>query len=465
MSVTIPNSPAELEEILADDKKLNEIFAQDGGMAAFTKAYLQANGKKDPDVAAQIREQLQIGMADMLQAAGGDKKSVPVDLTPGGRPVARVPRGVQTSAQQALYSDRAMGTAVENIFKDAAEYFQAVSARMPRLQNREELTAKRDRLETIQNSFGSEVPADGGFLIPEIMRSEILEVALEEALVRPRATVIPMSTLRVPIPAIDDTSHVSSIMGGVVAYWTEEAAALTESQASFQRIVLDAKKLTAFASVPNELLADAPAFMGFFNSIFPRAIAWFEDVAFTSGTGVGEPLGYLNAPAAVQVAAEAGQPTKTIVWENIVKMYARMLPGSLRRAVWVASIDTFPQLATMALSVGTGGGPVWIGSGYNPGNTGSDLPPVTILGRPVLFTEKAKQLGTAGDINFVDFSYYLLGDRQQMMTASSEHFQFQNDRTAFRVIERLDGRPWLQSAITPQNGGPTLTPFVQLASR
>ena len=43
------------------------------------------------------------------------------------------------------------------------------------------------------------------------------------------------------------------------------------------------------------------------------------------------------------------------MWENIVKAYARMLPPSHGRAVWVASIDTFPELATMALSVGTGG--------------------------------------------------------------------------------------------------------------
>ena len=45
---------------------------------------------------------------------------------------------------------------------------------------------------------------------------------------------------------------------------------------------------------------------------FPEAIAWFEDVlAFigsssTTGTGVGEPQGFLNAPAAVKVTATGG---------------------------------------------------------------------------------------------------------------------------------------------------------------
>jgi HK97 family phage major capsid protein len=261
---------------------------------------------------------------------------------------------------------------------------------------------------------------------------------------------------------IDVTSQVSSVFGGIVCFWTEEAAALVESQATFGRVVLDAKKLTGYAEVPNELLADAPAFSSFFDTIFPRAIAWFEDIAFMVGTGVGEPLGFVNCPASVQIPIQAGQATKTIVWENIIGMYARMLPTALGRAVWVCSIDTFPELATMALAVGTGGGPVWMGNYTNPGTA---TPPITILGRPVVFTEKTPQLGTTGDISFVDFSYYLIGDRQMMQSAVSEQYRFQNDKTAFRVIERLDGRPWIQSSITPHNAGPNLSPFVQLTSR
>jgi HK97 family phage major capsid protein len=139
-------------------------------------------------------------------------------------------------------------------------------------------------------------------------------------------------------------------------------------------------------------------------------------------------------------------------------MYARMLPGSLGRAVWVAGINTFPQLATMALSVGTGGAAVWL-------NNGVEGPPVTILGRPVIFTEKCPTVGDAGDINFVDFGYYLIGDRQTMTASSSGHYKFGNDMTAYKIIQRVDGRPWLQSAITPRNNGDTLSPFVKIAAR
>jgi HK97 family phage major capsid protein len=115
--------------------------------------------------------------------------------------------------------------------------------------------------------------------------------------------------------------------------------------------------------------------------------------------------------------------------------------------------------------VGTGGGPVWIGN-FAGGTGGADTPPMSILGRPVYFTEKCPTLGTTGDLMFADLSFVLVGDRQAMQLSSSEHYRFANDQTSFRIIERVDSRPWLQSALTPHsNSTNTLSAFVQLATR
>lgn len=465
MTITIPDSPAGLADALNDRKQLAEIVGSKEKLGEWVQGYAEKFAARDKEeTSKEMREQLQLTLAEWLKNNGSQDKP-PVDFA-GERAHQLSPhiQGLPSGARKSLYNRRAPGAHADGIFSDASEFFRATWHHSKRLKDWNELEPKVARLQEIQNSYGSEVPGDGGFLIPEELRSEILQVALETAVVRPRATVIPMSSLRVPIPMIDDTSHASSILGGVVGYWTEEAAPLTESQASFGRVVLDAKKLTAYAEVPNELLMDAPAFEGFFSGTFPKAISWFEDVAFLVGTGVGEPMGFINSPVSVAQAAESGQPTKTIVWENIVNMYSRMLPTSLGRAVWIASIDTFPQLATMALSVGTGGGPVWIGN-YGGGQSGADTPPVTILGRPVYFTEKTGPLGTTGDISLVDLSYYLIGDRMEMQISASEHYRFANDKTSYRVVSRLDGRPWLQQPLTPRNGGPTLSPVVQLATR
>lgn len=449
----IPTSAAELEAMLGDSKLMSSVAADPASLGEFIKNYARTTLEKDLSVATQVREQVQATIGQMVK--DGDLGDGAIDR-PDLRPRADGMGGPGMSGSQVLYNKRAMGVSIDRDFETASDFFQTIwhnTHKTPDIQ------AKLGRL---RNAFSSTVPSEGGFLIPELIRSELLRVSLETSIVRSRARVIPMETLRVPFPAIDSTSNVSSVYGGIVGYWTEEGAALTNSSASFSRIVLDAKKLTAYTEVPNELISDSiGSFEAFLNQIFPEALGFYEDVAFINGSGVGEPLGCLAAgnAAKISVSAETGQATNTIVWENIVKMFARMLPGSLDRAVWVCSIDTFPELATMALSVGTGGSAIWL-------NNGAAGPPMTILGRPVIFTEKTPGLlGTLGDISFVDFGFYLIGDRQVMSAMSSPHFKFQNDQTAYRIIERLDGKPWLQSAITPKNNGSTLSPFVQLATR
>lgn len=451
-TLTIPTSASELEELLADGNRVQEVMAA-GQFGELVTNYARTTYDRDMDIRRQVRDQTDAALTAFLKSA--EKEG---DIA---RPNLTVP---QVAAQfrpgnarnMAVYNPKAMGAALDRDFENSADYFQTI------WHNASNTADRQTRLGRIRNAFSSTVPSEGGFLIPETLRSELLMVALENSVVRQRARVIPMSTLRVPFPAIDSTSNASSVFGGIVAYWTEEGAALTQSAANFGRIVLDAKKLTTYTEIPNELIADsAISFQAFIDQMFPEALAWYEDIAFIKGTGVGEPLGALSTAnnALIAVTKETAQVAATIYWENIVKMFARMLPSSLGRAVWVASIDTFPELATMALSVGTGGSAIWL-------NNGVQGPPMTILGRPVIFTEKATNvLGTQGDISFVDFSYYLVGDRQVMSASSSPHYKFANDQTAYRIVERVDGRPWIQSAITPQNGGNTLSPFVQLGTR
>lgn len=440
----------ELEAKLKDQNALTALL-KEGTFGDFIKDYAEAKTEAAGNLQQQVKEETQRVLAQMLKD-NGISAVQRLNLDPNkGIPNLQVQKNK-------LYNAKAPGALVDKDYNGSAEFFQAIWHHVNTLNNGAELQAKTAEWRKIQNSFGSTVPADGGFLIPETLRSELLSVALETAIVRPRARVIPMDSLRVPIPMVDSTSNASSIFGGIVAYWTEEGASLTETQANFGRVVLEAKKLTAYSEAPNELVADAPAFGAFLDQILPEAIAWYEDLAFLTGTGVGEPLGIFNGSAAIEVSKETGQAADTIVWENIVKMFSRMLPSSLGRAVWIAGIDTFPELATMALSVGTGGSAIWL-------NNGAEGPPMTILGRPVIFTEKSPLLGDAGDIAFVDFGYYLIGDRQVMQAMSSPHFKFSSDKTAYRIIERVDGRPWLNSAITPKNSGPTLSPIVKLAAR
>jgi len=89
----------------------------------------------------------------------------------------------------------------------------------------------------------------------------------------------------------------------------------------------------------------------------------------------------------------------------------------------------------------------------------------TLLGRPMIVTEKIPALGNGAgqDLAFVDWNYYLIGDRQAVSLDYSEHSRFMNDETEMRIIQRVDGKPWMQDPIQPLNGDP-LSPYVVLSN-
>lgn len=456
VELAIPQTSEEMSEFLMDDKRRKAIFSSEADPAKlveFMNKYAALSNKADPGIQTQMNEQIDRRLADFAREHLVNLKR------PDQRPAtaADVRASRHTGAK---YNKRAQGAALDGKFANMTQFLDTISDK-PDLANAELVANRR----MVQNAMSSTDPGSGGFLIPEEFRAELLRTSLETSIVRPRARVIPMASLRAAIPAVDATSNVSSVMGGVVAYWTEEAAALTQSQPSFKRVVLEAKKLTCYTEIPSELRQDSAISVdAFIGEAFPMAISFYEDDAFLVGTGAGMPLGALsnNNGALITQAKESAQVTLTILWENLVKMYSRMLPSSLATAVWVVSPDTFPELATMALSVGTGGSAVWL-------NNGVEGPPMTILGRPVLVSEKVPALEDSatlgGDVNFVDFSEYLIGDRMAMSAAVSTEYKFGNDLIAVRVIERVDGRPWLMSAIEPKNAGPTLSAYVTLGTR
>jgi HK97 family phage major capsid protein len=241
--------------------------------------------------------------------------------------------------------------------------------------------------------------------------------------------------------------------------WGAEAGALGTGDPNFGQFRLIAKKFSDYVLVSNELVADSPISVeAILKDLLREGLGFFEDCSFLSGTGVGEPKGVLNCGALI-----SGERTSTghVVYDDLVNMQSRLFPSSWKRAVWVASPAVFPDLAKMSVAVGTGGSAIWInGFGSNMANAA----PQTLLGRPLIISEKVPTLGTAGDIMLCDFSYYIIGDRMQMALTSSDQVAFATDQTAFRIIERLDGAPWIDSALTPKNGGATLSAFITLAA-
>lgn len=449
-TMTIPRNADELAEMLADGAKLKEVMASRDSLTEFITAYGTALQGEGTDLNRLVAEETQRVFAQMMRDNGMDGKDgiKRLDLDPQAK---KRSGGMLTSHRQGTaHNANAAGAKVDALFSDSIDYVRNIWHKNTQ--------ADGDKLSQLRNAASSVSPADGGFLVPETLRSQLLQLALEQSVVRPLATVVPMDSARVPFPMIDTTTNAGSVFGGMVAYWGEEGAAFTDSSPKFGRVELDAKKLTGLSAVPNELLQDSiVSFSALIEMLWPQALAFEEDAKFQVGSGVGEPSGFRGAgnPAAIAVARTT---SNLIKYPDIVNMFAQMLPSSLSRAVWMCSPDAIPQLLQMSLTVGTGGNSVFVV------NAAAGMP-MTIFGRPLIITEKAGALGTRGDLAFCDLSYYLVGDRQIMTADSSTDYAFGSDKTTFRIIQRVDGRPWIQSAITPQNGSTNkLSPFIELAA-
>jgi HK97 family phage major capsid protein len=329
-------------------------------------------------------------------------------------------------------------------FKTFGEYLGAI--------NKNSKGEPDSRLKAL--SIGS--PSGGGFTVPEGFRTELMMLAIDASVVRPRATHIPMTSDTIKIPMINDTDHTSSVYGGCVAQWKGEATALSETEPKFAQAVLSAKKLTGYTKLSAELLEDNAVSLGtVISMIFSKTLAFYEEAAFIGGDGAGKPLGILNSPALITVDAETGQGASTIVAENIFKMYARLLPGSTKNAVWLANPGVKPQLYSMGLAIGAAGSAC-----YMPMGGLSAAPYDTLMGVPVLFSEHCPALGTAGDIILADLSYYVISDRSDLRVDVSQHIAFDTDEVVYRFVHRLDAMPWISAPQTPAHGSGTLSPFL-----
>jgi HK97 family phage major capsid protein len=297
----------------------------------------------------------------------------------------------------------------------------------------------------------------GGYLVPPEFYDGLMRVVAEQTFFRKRAFVQPMASATLMFPYLDVTTvqsaGVSPFFGGVQMTWTEEAQTRTETEPQFKMMELKAHELSGYAVSSNVLLQDAGIGLEkFLLTLFGQAVGWFEEYAFLQGNGVGKPLGVLNSPAAITVNRNTANQVKFV---DVATMLSKLLPSSQRRAIWVVHPYVLAQLVQLADSSGR---IIWV-----PNNGGAqDGVPGTLFGLPVITSEKVPALGTKGDCCLIDPQLYVIGDRMQIEIAASEHVNFLKNQMTWRIVERVDGQPWLEKAITLQDASSTVSPFVIL---
>ncbi|MFA5635959.1 MAG: phage major capsid protein [Anaerovoracaceae bacterium] len=300
----------------------------------------------------------------------------------------------------------------------------------------------------------------GGYLVPTEHSREIMRVATENAFVRPRARIIPMTSRDFDMPALDysgtDAGEPHSL-GGVVMNWTEEGGGKTETEPTFDNIALKYHELSGYTVASNMLRQDAPGLEALLTQLFGTAIGWFEDWAFLNGSGSGQPLGVFNAGCLLaEVAASS-----TFVLSDAAAMLEMFMSSTPSAGVWVMHPKVLHLLIAMADGSGAANNLIW-----QP--NARESVPATLFGKPIIFSEKMPVLppgtsaATKGGVLLADFSYYLIGDRKQIAIDFSEHYKFIENKGTWRVCEYVDGQPWMKSYRTLADGSTQVSPFVTL---
>lgn len=347
-------------------------------------------------------------------------------------------------------------------FKSLGDFFVSVAKHG----RGEGLDRRLVRFDEESKDLNESVGSDGGFLVPLEQRTNLMAVMTANNIVRSRATVIPMSRRELSIPVLDQTGTTAGtphLFGGINVFWQAEASEKTQSDPDFRQIKLTANKMVGYTRASDELLADSAISLEAFltgNMGFAGAMRWKEDYAFINGTGVGQPLGVINSGVATTVAR---QVQADVTYTDIVNMEAALYSPN-NSAVWVASQSLKAKLMLMKDPANQY---IWSNASAIPNIAGA-APSSTLLGRPIIFTlDQLPRTTTTsvGDLMLSDFSFYLIGDRQNTTIESTKFDRWRYDQTSWRAVHRVDGQPWLSAPITSVDGTTTVSPFVILGAK
>jgi HK97 family phage major capsid protein len=306
-------------------------------------------------------------------------------------------------------------------------------------------------------ALGESSGVTGGYTVPPDFYNQLLAIAAEDNFFRQRAFIQPMGSATLQFPYLDITTvqatGVSPFFGAVQAYWTSEAQTRTETEPQFKMMELRAQELSGYSVSSNVLLQDAAfGLEKFLYTLFGKAVAWYEQYAFLQGSGVGKPLGILNAPATL---VQTRNTPSTVKYPDIANMFSKLLPSSINRAVWVITPTVIPQLLQLQDGANRA---IFISI-----DQGAVKPPVwKLLGLPMQITEMMPAMGTKGDVSLVDCSNYVIGDRMALEIAASEHVNFLKNQMTWRFVQRVDGQPWMDKPVTLQDGATQVSAFVVL---
>jgi HK97 family phage major capsid protein len=224
--------------------------------------------------------------------------------------------------------------------------------------------------------------------------------------------------------------------GGVVCDWFVEGAEIGASDVAFKLETLRQHQLGAFVKVGRSLSRrSATPFELLFAQLLRPAFMVKAEEAIIDGSGEGRALGVLQT-SGIQTVNRA--VADQVSYDDLCDMEDAIPVWMRSRGVWVVTAEAMTYLKKLK---DLSNFPIFAPGSFR-----------TILDHPVVVTEHGS-LGTAGDVIFGDFSWYVFTVEQEMALMSSEHRYAEAGTIAHRAMALAGGRAVMPRAFA-QLGDP-----------
>jgi HK97 family phage major capsid protein len=275
----------------------------------------------------------------------------------------------------------------------------------------------------------------GGYLVPDQVSSDILELRAQRAVLRGLIPTIQVDS---------DTLRIASVTGGLTAGWVAELATKPSQDMTFGEVSVNVFTVAGLATVSNQLLRNSnPSIDRLINSDLALRIANVEEIAIISGSGTGQPQGILNTSGinTVSLAVTGVLELLDAIVDAITAVYTNYYgaPNAIvmHPRTWARLVKARESSTSASYIVGApSGGQARRSDSNLPGYGSGQVPRGELFGVPVYTTANIPtNLGAGTNESRVivgNFDEALLLENQGLTLDRSEHVYFTSNQTVFR---------------------------------
>jgi len=278
---------------------------------------------------------------------------------------------------------------------------------------------------SIMNVMEVGTDANGGYTVPTKLNAVIIKILEELNVMR-----------RVGRKIRTNSTEEFTIEDAVgAAAWTAENASYTENTPTFLRKTIGAHKATSLIKISEELLQDNISnLVEYIGYAFGKQFGILEEVAMTSGDGVGKPRGILLDAEAGLISAAVG----AVTFDDLKDLLYSVKTPYRNRGKFMMNSDSARVLSKIK---DTTGNYIW-----QPAVTAGT--PDMLLGKTIEYNDQFADIATAAvPVIFGDLSEYIIADRKgRTMKVLNELFAV-NGQVGYTGMERVDGKLLVTEAV------------------